>query len=98
MKLELILTDIELNEENTQDSTFDVWSGEENNKRVFIAFENNGGRSYAYRLTDDFNRIAKNYRHEILTYRLGIDYPKNEEVTLADVFMFGRFNSRTLYV
>jgi len=86
--LELILTDIELHENLANDNTFDVWYNKETGR--FIAKEKGGSREFRYKLDGDFETIAKKYRQEILTYRLGRVTPE-DVVTIGDIFMIGIF-------
>jgi len=85
--MELILTDIELNDNLTNENTFDVWYKD----NIFVAIENvKGGRTFRYQLTNTLDYISNNHRDEILSYRLG-RYTKDDEVSIGDVFMFGKF-------
>lgn len=85
--MELILTDIELNDNLINDNTFDIWYQD----NVFVAIENiKGGRTFRYELTDTIDNIISNHRDEILTYRLG-RYSKRDEVSIGDIFMYGKF-------
>ena len=77
--MELILTDIELHENKTNDKTFDVWYSDLTG--TFVAYENNGNRKFRYKLDMDFDIIAKQYRQEILEYRLG-NVTADDEVTI----------------
>ena len=86
--LELILTDIELKENVTNDNTFDIWHNDQTG--TFIAKENNGNRTFKYKLDGDFEKIAEDHRQEILEYRLGKVTPE-DVVTIGDVFMHGKF-------
>ena len=86
--MELILRDIELAENTTNDNTFDVWYNDETG--TFIAEEVNGDRRFKYNITGDFEVIAKEHRQEILEYRLG-RITADDEVTLEDVFIHGKF-------
>jgi hypothetical protein len=86
--MELILTDIELAENKSNDNTFDVWYNDLTG--TFVAYEKNGNRKFRYKLDGEFEDIAKNYRQEILEYRLG-RVTADDEVTVGDVFMHGKF-------
>ena len=89
MALELILTDVELADNTTNDNTFDVWYSKEGN--TFLAIENiKGGRTFKYKVIGDIEEIALIWRIEILHYRLGKVTPQ-DEVTIGDIFMHGRF-------
>ena len=89
--LEHILSDIELRENTTNENTFDVWFDAD--EKRFLANENNGVRSYAYKLKDDIENITKQHRNEILEYRLG-RVTKDDVLTIADIFMHGNFIDR----
>lgn len=90
MSLELILTDIELADNITNDNTFDVWYG----NNTFIAIENiKGGRTFKYKLTDKKESIFRLHRQEILSYRLSVVTPQ-DELTMGDIFMHGNFIER----
>jgi proline dehydrogenase len=91
MAYEKILSDIELRENTTNENTFEVWFDKAD--KTFLARENNGVRSYLYRLKDDVENITKQHRNEILEYRLG-RVTKHDEVTIADIFMHGNFIDR----
>ena len=85
--MELILTDIELADNTTNDNTFDVWY----NDKTFIAIENvKGGRTFKYKFKLPLFFIAKNHSKEILEYRLGRVTPQ-DEVTIGDIFMHAKF-------
>ena len=91
--MHLILEDIELNEERAnEDSTFNVYlKCKSSSKPIFVAVENNGTQRFTYELSGDHKLIAKNYRKVILEYRLG-KFTDKDKVTLADIFMYGKFN------
>jgi hypothetical protein len=86
--LELILTDIELKENVTNDNTFDIWHNDQTG--TFIAKENNGNRTFKYKLDGDFETIAKNHRQEILEYCLAVVLP-TETVSIGDIFVHGKY-------
>ena len=88
--MELILTDIELADNTTNDNTFDVWYSD----KTFIAIENvKGGRTFKYKLKLPLLFIAKNHAKEILEYRLGKVTPQ-DELSIGDIFMHGKFVER----
>ena len=92
MTLELILTDIELADNTTNDNTFDVWYSK--NAKTFLAIENvKGGRTFKYVPSGDLEEIAINNRQEILKYRLGRVTPQ-DEVTIGDIFMHAKFTEK----
>jgi hypothetical protein len=98
MTLELILTDIELSENTTNDNTFDVWYNK--SAKTFLAVEvvekvvgKVTPRQIKYRLLDTFQNIATNHRQEILEYRLGRVTPQ-DEVTIGDIFMHAKFTEK----
>jgi hypothetical protein len=85
--MELILTDIELADNTTNDNTFDVWYS----NKTFIAIENvKGGRTFKYKFKLPLLFIAKNHAKEILEYRLGKVTPQ-DELSIGDIFMHGKF-------
>jgi hypothetical protein len=89
MAFELILQDIELADNTTNDNTFDVWFDYQ--AQVFLAKELcTSGRTFKYKPIGDLEEIAINNRHEILKYRLGRVTPE-DQVTIADIFMYGQF-------
>lgn len=89
MAFELILTDIELADNTTNDNTFDVWYC--NKLQKFVANEPiRNGRIFVYALTDTIENIIINHRQEILEYRLGRVTPQ-DQVTIADIFMYRKF-------
>jgi hypothetical protein len=89
MAFELILQDIELSENTTNDNTFDVWFDYQN--EVFLAKELcKGGRTFKYKPIGDLEEIAMNNRYDILQYRLGRVTPQ-DEVTIGDIFMYRKF-------
>ena len=89
MAFELILQDIELADNTTNDNTFDVWFDYQ--AQVFLAKELcKGGRTFKYKPIGDLEEIAINNRYEILKYRLGRVTPE-DQVTIADIFMYGQF-------
>ncbi len=88
----LILEDIELNDVNANEySTYNVSVKYYNQKPVFFAKENNGTQILKFELSGNHKIIAKNFRKVILEYRLG-KFTDEDEVTLADIFMYGKFN------
>jgi len=90
MSFKVILQNIELADNTTNDNTFDVWFDERNNR--FIAIENcKQGRCFKYALTDSIENIIKDHEYDILKYRLG-RVTKDDEVTIGDIFMFRKFN------
>lgn len=90
--MELILEQIELNHPIANEkSTYNVSVKFSNGKPVFIAEENKGKQKLEFRLSGDHKLIAKNFRKVILEYRLG-KFTDDDKVTLADIFMYGRFN------
>ena len=87
--MELILTDIELAENTKDDNTFDVWYN--NTTGSFVALENGtGGRRFRYKLSKEVEDLTIEEQQEILEYRLG-RVTADDEVTLGDVFMHGKF-------
>ena len=95
MTLELILTDIELSENTTNDNTFDVWYNK--SAKTFLAVEviekvvgKVTPKQIKYRLLDTYQNISTNHRQEILEYRLCKVTP-NDEVTIGDIFMHAKF-------
>jgi hypothetical protein len=92
--MELILETIELNQKGAnEDSTFNVYLKEKYAKKpIFVAVENNGTQRFTYELSGDHKIIAKNFRKVILDYRLGNKFTDEDKVSLADIFMYGKFN------
>jgi hypothetical protein len=88
MKLTLLFDRVELAHNTTNENTFKVWYNK--TEKTFICHENNGTRSFKYKLSDTIENIIKNYRHEILTYVLG-RYTKHDKVGIGDIFMYGKF-------
>jgi len=89
MAFELILQDIELADNTTNDNTFDVWFDYQ--AQVFLAKELcKGGRTFKYVPSGDLEEIAINNRKEILEYRLGRVTPE-DKVTIGDIFMHAKF-------
>ena len=90
MSLELILEDVELIDNTTNDNTFDVFY--DMNTKLIHAFENyvDEPREFVYKLIDDQDDIAREHRQEILEYCLAVVLP-TEEVSLGDIFMHGKF-------
>jgi len=90
MSLDLILEQVELADNKTNDNTFDVFY--DINTKLLHAFENDVDepREFIYRLTDTEENIAKNHRQEILEYCLAVVLP-TESVCLGDIFMHGKF-------
>jgi hypothetical protein len=91
--MHLILKDIELNQARAnEDSTYDIYIKDKSSKKpIFIAVENNGKQRFTYELSGDYKIIAKNFRKVILEYRLD-KFTDEDKVTLADIFMYGKFN------
>ena len=91
--MHLILDDIELNQARAnEDNTFNVYlKCKTSSKPIFVAVENNGTQRFTYELSGNHKIIAKNFRKPILQYRLG-KVTDEDEVTLADIFMYGKFN------
>jgi hypothetical protein len=91
--MNLILEDIELNYSFVdEDSRFDIYLKEKtSSKPIFVAIQNNGKQRYEFELSGNHKLIAKNFRRPILQYRLG-KVTDEDEVTLADIFMYGKFN------
>jgi len=93
--LELILEDVELAANTTNDNTFYVcW---DKNTNLIHAFENNVDepREFVYKLIGDQNDIAREHRQEILDYRL-VRVTPEDEVSLGDIFMHGKFVERVM--
>ena len=89
MAFELILTDIELADNTTNDNTFDVWFDYQ--AQVFLAKELcTNGRTFKYKTKFDIEEIATKHRQEILKYRLGRVTP-DDVVTVGDIFMHAKF-------
>ena len=89
MAFELILEDIELADNTTNDNTFDIWFDYQ--AQVFLAKELcTNGRTFKYKLKDYVEEIATKHRQEILTYRLGRVTP-DDVVTVGDIFMYRKF-------
>jgi hypothetical protein len=87
--MELILTDIELAENKSNDNTFDVWYNDTTGG--IVALENGtGGRRFRYKLSKEVEDLTSEEQREILEYRLG-RVTADDEVTVADVFMHGKF-------
>jgi len=86
--MELILTDIELVENKSNDNTFDVWYNNETG--TFVAYENGGNRKFRYKLSKEVEDLTSEEQREILEYRLG-RVTADDEVTVADVFMHEKF-------
>ena len=89
MAFELILEDIELADNTTNDNVFDVWFN--NQDQTFLAKELcTSGRTFKYKTKFDIEEIATKHRQEILTYRLGKVTP-DDVVTIGDIFMHRKF-------
>ena len=82
--LELILEDVELIDNTTNDNTFDVCY--DKNTNLIHAFENDVDepREFVYKLIGDQDVIAREHRQEILDYRLAVVLP-TDEVGLGDI-------------
>jgi hypothetical protein len=93
MAMDKILEAIELNHPTAkEDSTYDVFIKDKSSKKpIFVAKENNGKQTLEFELSGDYKIIAKNFRKVILEYRLG-KVTDADKVTLADIFMYGKFN------
>jgi len=93
MAMDKILEAIELNHPiANEDSTYDIFiKDKSSNRPIFVAKENNGKQILEFELSGDHKLIAKNFRKVILEYRLG-KFTDQDEVTLADIFMYNRFN------
>jgi hypothetical protein len=91
--MDLLLESIELNQKGAnEESTFNVYlKNKTSAKPIFVAIENNGTQRFTYELSGDHKIIAKNFRKVILEYRLG-KFIDEDKVTLADIFMYGKFN------
>jgi len=87
---DLILEQVELADNTTNDNTFDVFY--DINTKLLHAFENDVDepREFIYRLKLSLFFIVKNHAKEILEYRLGKVTPQ-DELTMGDIFMHGKF-------
>jgi hypothetical protein len=88
--LELILEDVELIDNTTNDNTFDVYY--DDNTKLIHAFENDVDepREFVYKLKGEQDDIAREHRQEILEYCL-VRVTPEDEVSLGDIFMHGKF-------
>jgi hypothetical protein len=91
--MELLVEHIELNHPlANENSTYNVFLKDKKAKKpIFVAVENNGKQRLEFELSGDHKLIAKNFRKVILQYRLGT-FTDEDQVTLADIFMYGKFN------
>jgi len=92
--MDLILEGIELNHPTAnENSTYDVYLKDKRaTKPIFVAQENNGTQRLVFELSGDHKLIARNFRKPILKYRLGNMVTDEDQVSLADIFMYGKFN------
>jgi hypothetical protein len=92
MSLDIILEQIELSDNTTNDNTFDIFY--DINTKEIHAFENDvevgEQRHYIYRLVDSEENIAINHREEILTYCLAQVLP-TDSVGLGDIFIHRKY-------
>lgn len=90
MSLDILLEQVELADNTTNDNTFDIFY--DINTKELHAFENDveTPRHFVYRLTDTEENIAKNHREEILNYCLATVLP-TDTVGLGDIFLHGKF-------
>jgi len=95
MSLDILLEQVELSDNTTNDNTFDIFY--DINTKEIHAFENDvevgEQRHFIYRLVDSEENIASNHREEILEYCLGVALP-NENVCLGDIFLHFKFIER----
>jgi hypothetical protein len=91
--MELLVEHIELNHPlANENSTYNVFLKDKKAKKpIFVAVENNGKQRLEFELSGDHKLIAKNFRKVILQYRLGT-FTDEDQVTLADIFMYNKFN------
>ena len=92
MSLDLLLEQIELSDNTTNDNTFDIFY--DINTKEIHAFENDvelsEQRHFIYRLVDTEDNIAKNHRQEILEYCLATVLP-SDSVGLGDIFAHRKY-------
>jgi hypothetical protein len=87
--MELLLTEIELNEVNCEGMLFDIYFDSETKR--FTAKDINGTMVLQYEIDGDEEQIAQEHREEILTYRLG-RFTDEDVVEIGDIFMYAKFN------
>ena len=90
MNLELILEQVELADNTTNDNTFDVFY--DITTKEIHAFETDveEPREFIYKLKGEQDDIAREHRQEILEYCLAVVLP-TDEVGLGDIFMHRKF-------
>ena len=93
MSLELLLEQVELADNTTNDNTFDVFY--DINTKLLHAFENDVDepREFIYKLKGEEDDIAREHRQEILEYCLAVVLP-TESVGLGDIFVHGKYIER----
>ena len=90
MSLELILEQVELADNTTNDNTFDVFYNI--TTKEIHAIENDVKQPlvFKYRLVDTEENIAEKHRQEILEYCL-CDVLPTDEVGLGDIFLHSKY-------
>ena len=90
MSLELILEQVELADNTTNDNTFDVFYNI--NTKYMHAFENDveEPREFIYKLKGEQDDIAREHRQEILEYCL-CDVLPSDSVGLGDIFLHSKY-------
>ena len=93
MSLDILLEQVELADNTTNDNTFDVFY--DINTKLLHAFENDVDepREFIYKLKGEEDDIAREHRQEILEYCLAVVLP-TESVGLGDIFLHHKFIER----
>ena len=93
--LELFLEQVELADNTTNYSTFDIFY--DVNTKLIHAFENDADvpREFVYRLKGEQDDIAREHRQEILEYCLATVL-STDEVGLGDIFVHGKFIEKVI--
>jgi hypothetical protein len=86
--MKLILTNIFLNANESENQTFDIWYN--SLTEMFFAYEIDGAKRFQFKLKESFESIVQKNREEILEYRLG-RITEKDIVSIGDVFMHGKF-------
>lgn len=89
--MELILTDIELGLEgiNEETNSFDVWWNKR--EKRFVAINPITNEIHRYKLTKSIEEIIYEFSDKILEYRYADMHDDNHEITIDDIFMFGKY-------
>jgi len=92
---ELILEEVYLSDDTNEQNPVDIFVDNDN---IMYAVARTNGKTRAFKLTDNQETISTKFKDEILDYRIGKANYDEEEVSLGDIFMHGKYIEEIPYI